>query len=142
MPDYIEIDYVRRAIEDTEEDENLREPDGQTFTDAQIITAMERTIDTYAGIHPFTRVFDYDEIPRGTNFFLDGIIAHLYEARLARWKRNAIAATTGGVSTSADQERTALLTQIQQDHYNKFFQRAAQYKLHTHFNNYIIDIVG
>lgn len=142
MPDYIDIDYVRRAIEDTEEDENLREPDGRSFTDTQIETAMERTVEAYAGIHPFTRIFAHDEIPRGTNFFLDGIIAHLYEARLARWKRNTIQATTGGVATSADDARIQQISAIQQDHFVKFFQRAAQFKLHTHFNDNIINVVG
>lgn len=116
---YITVDDIRlyildRSIEDNDMDLDL------SFSDEEIMAAMERVAREYNSIPPYVDGASPDRLSKTTNMFFDGILQQLYMAELNRAMRNDIDYVAGNVTTNPEKSRIANLTTLARDHGERF----------------------
>jgi hypothetical protein len=91
-----------------------------SFSDEEIMAAMERVAREYNSIPPFVDGARPDCLQKTTNMFFDGIVQQLYMAELNRAMRNDIDYVAGNLSTNPEKNRIANLTVLARDHGERF----------------------
>jgi hypothetical protein len=123
----IRLYILDRTIEDNDMDKDL------SFSDEEIIAAMERAAREYNSIPPYVGCVEADALPKNTNMFFDATVQQLYIAELNRMSRNDIDYDAGGVSTNLEAKRIEHLKQLSRDHGERFREAATNLKIHTNW---------
>lgn len=71
-----------------------------TFSDAEIESAMKRCAREFNSIPPYVFAVRPDALPDDSNIFLDGVVLHLYIARMAKLQRADFDYTAGGLQAN------------------------------------------
>lgn len=127
-PGYITIDMVRREVHDEKPEDNTIERD-LFFSDADIISAMQRTADYYNAIDP--PGVDYvsaDCLPLNSGGFMDGICAYLYKMARHKLARNDMSWQTGGTTVELSSTRLKNFAQLQSESMETFVELAVARK--------------
>jgi len=125
---YITVDDIRlyildRSIEDNPLDKDL------SFSDEEILAAMERAARAYNGFPPYVDAVTPDCLPKHDNTFFDAVVQQLYIGEIARISRNDIDYEAGGVSTNLETKRIAHLRRMAAEHGELWRESARQRKV-------------
>lgn len=96
---YVTVEDVRSYVLDRSIQDDVLGLD-LAFSDDEIIDAMRRCAREYNSIPPFVTTWNENKLPGDTNIALDGIVLHLYLARLAKLQRQDFDYQAGGIQVN------------------------------------------
>lgn len=125
----IRLFILDRSIEDNDLDKDL------SFTEDEIIAAMERAAREYNSVPPYVNGMRADCMPKDTNMMFNATVQQLYIAEVNRLCRNDLDYDAGGVTTNLEAKRIEHLRRLAKEHGEMFVNEATSRKVHLNWRD-------
>jgi len=126
---YVTVEDIRLYILDRSIEDNADWDKDLSFSDEEIMAAMERAAREYNSIPPFVSSASAECLPKDTNMFFDATAQQLYIAEVNRASRNDIDFDAGGVTTSIEAKRIDHMRRLAAEHGENFKEAARARKI-------------